>query len=60
MSDNTMIHQTVSSIVGDDAASIEKVFTVPGSDDSYTRTFVYDISLRALMCRTDDSGQHPH
>lgn len=49
MSDNTMIHRTVSSLIGDDAASIEKVFTVPGSDDSYTRTFVYDISLRALM-----------
>ena len=49
MSDNNMIHQTVSSLVGEDSASIEKVFTVPGSDDSYTRTFVYDISLRALM-----------
>lgn len=49
MSDNTMIHQTVSSLVGEDSASIEKVFTVPGSDDSFTRTFVYDISLRALM-----------
>jgi hypothetical protein len=44
-----MIHQTVSSLVGEDSASIEKVFTIPGSDDSYTRTFVYDISLRALM-----------
>jgi hypothetical protein len=49
MSDNNMIHQTVTSLVGEDSASIEKVFTVPGSDDSYTRTFVYDISLRALM-----------
>ena len=49
MSDNNMVHQTVSSLVGEDSASIEKVFTVPGSDDSYTRTFVYDISLRALM-----------
>ena len=49
MSDNNMIHQTVSSLVGEDSASIEKVFTIPGSDDSYTRTFVYDISLRALM-----------
>ncbi len=49
MSNDNLIHQTVSSLVGEDAASIEKVFTVPGSDDSYTRTFVYDISLRALM-----------
>jgi len=49
MSDNTMIHQTVSSLVGEDSASIEKVFTVPGDDEPFTRTFVYDISLRALM-----------
>lgn len=49
MSDNTMIHQTVSSLVGEDASSIEKSFTVPGSDVPYTRTFLYDISLRALM-----------
>ena len=49
MSDNNMIHQTVSSLVGEDSASIEKVFTVPGDDEPFTRTFVYDISLRALM-----------
>jgi len=49
MSNDNLIHQTVSSLVGEDASSIEKSFTVPGSDVQYTRTFLYDISLRALM-----------
>jgi len=49
MRDIIKINQTVSSLLGEEDASIEKSFTIPGSDEQYTRTFLYDISLRALM-----------